>query len=237
MPPLLKLGAMALGPLISGIGGITQAAKARKLEKELSQLKRPEYQIPEELAQQQAMRQNLLFSQGPIQQYRQQLGESAAGTMYNQRQAAPSSAALLGAASMAQAGQDRGLRDIAQMQEQRFQQNLAGKEAADRTMAEQRIAKQQFDEIQPFYEQVAAKSADIQNLKKQSRDYFGQALSGIGDIAMAGAMGSFEDLNLFNKQNLSKAPILGFIGAPGIGGAFPLFDPTRMMSMLGKRGE
>ena len=75
--PALTLGAMALGSVLSGIGGISQAAKARKLEKDLSKLKRPEYQIPEEIAQQQAMRQNLLFSQGPIQQYRQQLGESA----------------------------------------------------------------------------------------------------------------------------------------------------------------
>ena len=227
----LKLGAMALGPLISGIGGISQAAKARKLEKQLEDLKRPEYNIPEEIAQQQAMRQNLLFSQGPIDQYREQLGESMAGTMYNQRQAAPSSAAMLGAASMSQATQDRGLRDIAGMQEQRFQTNLAGKEAADKAMAEQRITKQQFDEIQPFYEEVAAKSGDIRDLKTQSRDYFGQAISGIGDIAMAGALGSFKDLNLFNKNKMFKSPILGFSGMPS-GGGFPLFNPLSMMRGL-----
>lgn len=225
--PALTLGAMALGPILSGIGGISQAAKARKLEKDLSKLKRPEYQIPEEIAQQQAMRQNLLFSQGPIQQYRQQLGETAAASMYNQRQAAPGSAALLGAASMAQGTQNRGLRDIAGMQEERFQTNLAGKEAADKIMAEQRTNKQMFDEIRPFYEQVAAKSADIQNLKTQSRKYFSDMVSGIGDIAMGSALGSFDDLNLFNKKKLQRGPILGAIGSPM--GGIPLFDPTAMM--------
>lgn len=217
IPAGLKLGALGLQTLLGGIGGISQAAKARRLEKDLSKLKRPEYDIPEEVAQTQAMRQNLLFSQGPIDQYRQQLGESAASSLYNQRQAAPSSAALLGAASMTQGTQDRGLRDIAAMQDQRFQQNLSGKEAADRAMAEQRIAKQQFDEIQPFYEQVAAKSADIQNLKKQSRDYFSQAASGIGNIAMADAMGTFDEMNALNKQKFTVPPAMFFNRLSGLG--------------------
>lgn len=208
---LSGVGAAAqLGSSLYGIiQGIVDRRKGRKMYEE-SMANRPVYEIDPEAARRLGLRQSLLTSQpAAFRDLENDIFANQAGTIYNARQAAPGSAALLGTLGAAQADTNRALRASAMQESEDYQRRLAGLEAAQGGMAAERLRAFQLNEAMPYEEQ---RSLGLEMMGVGGENIY-RGLRSLG--GMAGQLAEAESENklvstLFGQlfQGRRKAPSL-----------------------------
>lgn len=193
--------------------GIGQLFKARQYRNQ-----RPTYQIPDEVGQQLGLRQQLLNARMPgAQQAEQNIQENQAANLYNQQQAVGDSASLLAANASGQGATNRAMRKLAMQEAQDEERRIRGLENAQRTMANYRDKAFKLNELDPYMEDAATRSAliegGIQNLS-----------TGFADIgAQAGSMYEAESMDNTYSDMLSDIK--------------NMFQQKRMMRMLNNTNQ
>lgn len=119
------------------ISGIKQQREGRRLMEEADRM--PGYNIAPEVQQRLGMRQTMLTARQPaFQDLENDIFANQAATVFNARQAAPGSAALLGTIGTAQAETNRALRDAARQEALAQEQRVGALEEAQMAMAKER---------------------------------------------------------------------------------------------------
>lgn len=120
------------------ISGIKQQREGRKLMEEADRM--PGYKIAPEVQQRLGMRQTMLTARQPAyQDLENDIFANQAATVFNARQAAPGSAALLGTIGTAQAETNRALRDAARQEAMSQEERVRALEGAQGAMADERF--------------------------------------------------------------------------------------------------
>lgn len=155
--PLMAIGAglgMAGSALQTGLG-LAQMLRARRYDTQ-----RPTYEIPQEIGNQLALRQQLLNARMPgARQMERNIAESQAAALTNAQQGASSSEELLAASAASQGSTNRALRDLQMREAQDYENRLRGLESAQNQMAAARDREFQINEMQPYMEDAATRAA------------------------------------------------------------------------------
>lgn len=209
--------------------GVAQLASARKYRME-----RPEYEIPQEISDQLGLRQQLLNARMPgARQAERNIREGQAQSMYNAQQAAGDSTSMLAAAAASQGTSNRAMRDLQIREAQDYENRVRGLERAQGTMAGYRDKEFMMNEMDPYQEASATRSAliegGIQNVSAALGDtsarlgkmYEAEQLTGLysnlfGSGAGNVAQGTVANMNagLMNAFNQAR-----FAGSGAMGGA------------------
>lgn len=203
--------------------GIAQMIKARQYRRE-----RPVYEIPEEIGNRLALRQQQLNARMPgARQMERNLAASAESARYNQQQGAQSSSELLAAAGATQGTTDRSLRDLQIREAQDYENRTRGLEGAQMAMAQARDKEFEINKMQPYMEDSATRAAltegGFQNLS-----------GGLASLsAQAGKM--YEANQLDNSYSdmldMVKAAFAAKSAAPGTDAATnPAMGPNNFMT-------
>lgn len=211
--------AFEIGSSLYGIvQGIADRTRGRRMF-ERAMANRPTYDIAPEAQARMGMRQATLnATPGAFRDLENDIFANQAGTIYNARQAAPGSAALLGVLGTSQAETNRALRQSAMQEDAAFQQRLSGLEAAQQGMIGERRFAYEQNELMPFQ----------QNLQ------MGASLMGVGGENIYGglrSMGStFGNLYSAEADNKVVSTLFGMFmknraRAPRMGGAIPTGSP------------
>lgn len=163
---LMAIGAglgMVNSALQTGLG-LAQLIKGGRMNPQ-----RPTYEIPDEVGAQLGLRQQLLNARmAGARGMERNLQESAATGMYNATQGAASSEDLLAAGAMSQGNTNRSLRDLQIREAQDYESRVQGLERAQMNMAGYKDKEFQMNEMDPYMEAAATKSAltsgGLQNL-------------------------------------------------------------------------
>lgn len=188
----------AVGSLFKTGLGIAQMIRGGRMKPV-----RPTYNRPEEIDQMLALRQATLNGRGAgAVRAEQNIAQSAAAGLNNMKQGAGSSASLMANAALGQANTNRQLNNLAAQEEMQYQQRLGGLEAAQQNMAQFKDKEFQINEMQPYQDAVATKSALMQGgltntyngltsagnmagkawyLQQQNPNYFNGGLMGLMD--------------------------------------------------------
>lgn len=193
-----------------GLGlGVAQLGKARSIRN-----KRPTYNIPEEYAQREGLRQNLLNSRSTAAKIAEGNINQAQATAINQAQnIAPSSSTALSLLGASQGTADRAFRNLSAQEEGFYDNRLRGLESAQMAMAQQKEKAFDVNEMQPYQEAVQMRSALTQGGLQNVSGSLGQ-LSGL-----AGGLFDMEAENqlvseLFKMAGGNRAPKLTPAAAP-----------------------
>jgi hypothetical protein len=194
-----------IGGILGGLGslfkiglGATQLARARRMN-----ATRPTYQIPEEVRRNQALAQTTLTGRTPYAaQQERNIYQSASTGLYNARQAATNSAALLSAGAATQGMTNRAMSGLAARESADYYNRLGNLQRQNQMMAGYRDKQFDINEMQPYYETMAARSAlmegGLQNL------YGG--ITGAGRVAGQGYM-----LNQMNPSLFGNGIAAGYM--------------------------
>lgn len=216
----------------TGIGQLTSARKYR--------MERPEYEIPQEIEQQLGLRQQLLNARMPgARAAERNIQEAQAQSMYGAQQAGSDSASLLAAAAGSQGTSNRSLRDLQIREAQDYERRVQGLERAQGVMAGYRDKEFQINQMDPYQEASATRSAliegGIQNISSALGDtsarlgkmYEAEQMSGLysnlfGLGAGQSAQGTVSAMNtgLMNAFNTAK-----MMGSSAGQGAFMMGQP------------
>ena len=157
---LMAIGAGlgAVNSLLQTGLGISQLMQARKYRTQ-----RPTYEMPEEIGNQLALRQQQLNARMPgARQMERNLAASAESARYNQQQGAQSSAELLAAQGATQGTTNRALRDLQISEAQDYERRTQGLERAQMNMANARDKEFHVNQMDPYMEDSATRSALIE---------------------------------------------------------------------------
>lgn len=130
------------------ISGIQQQRQGRRMLAEAEAM--PGYQTSPEARQRLGLRQTMLTAQAPaFQDLENDIFANQAATVFQARQAAPGSAALLGTVGTAQAETNRALRQAAQQEALLQEQRVQGLEAAQQAMQRENELAYQYNTFIP----------------------------------------------------------------------------------------
>lgn len=178
--------------LIQGIG---QRRQGRRLIQDASNA--PKYEIPQEIGQQLGLRQAMLNARQPaFQDLENDIFANQAASVFNARQAAPGSSALLGHIGTAQALTNKALRDAAMQESLQYEQRVRGLENAQTSMAKEREKAYQLNVYEPMI-----------------RDFYaGQDLMASGSENVMGGIRSLAGVagNLYQSEGENKTLSLLF---------------------------
>lgn len=156
MPLLPALGGgLAIGQgLFQGLLGLTQLFRGNRM-----QPKRPTYEISPEAQAGLAQRQTQLNARAAgAAQAEQNIYQNQAAAVNNASQGATDAQTLLAAAAGAQGTTNRALNQLQVAENQDYQQRLAGLEAQQANMTQQRDKAFQINEMQPFIDATNTKA-------------------------------------------------------------------------------
>lgn len=183
------LGMDVVSSLYGIISGIGQRRQGRQLLD--SALNAPKYEVPQELMQQVGLRQAQLNARNPaFQDLENDIFANQAATVFNARQAAPGSSAMLGVLGTAQASTNKALRDAAMQESLQYEQRLRGLEAAQSAVGQQREKAYLYNVFEPAQRNFQA----------------GQELMGVGQENVYGGLRSMAGMagNMFTSEMQNK---------------------------------
>jgi hypothetical protein len=216
--------ALQAGSSLYGIiQGIVDRRRGRRMYEE-AMANRPTYEMAPEIRQRLGLRQSLLTSQpAQFRDLENDIFANQAGTIYNARQAAPGSAALLGTLGASQADTNRALRAAAMQESEDYQRRLAGLESAQGAMAGERMKAFELNELAPFEEQ---RSLGLEMMNVGGENIYG------GLRTMSGTLGQLAEGESENKlvSTLFGQLFQGRRKAPSLRGLYsPFYDnPSNM---------
>lgn len=225
---LMAIGAGlgAAGSLLQTGLGLSQLLQSRKYRTQ-----RPTYEIPEEVGNQLALRQQQLNARMPgARQMERNLAASAESARYNQQQGAQSSSELLAAQGATQGTTNRALRDLQIAEAQDYERRTQGLERAQMNMANARDKEFQMNEMQPYLEDAATRSALIEGGFQNISGGLASAAAQVGKMYEADQMsGDFSELYNSIKQRLAQRRNERRVNTstmiPGIGEVFSGLNP------------
>ena len=209
---LAGLGAVGTGLDIASslygiISGIKQQREGRKLMAEAG--KAPGYEIAPEIGQRLGLRQTMLTARQPaFQDLENDIFANQAATVFNARQAAPGSAALLGTIGTAQAETNRALREAARQEAMTQEERVRALEAAQGAMAGEREKQYMYNVYDPQQQKLQL-GAEMMGYG-QGNVYGGlKALAGTaGNLYKAEAENSVVSTLFGQLMNRKRAPKL-----------------------------
>lgn len=194
------------------ISGIQQQRQGRRMLAEAEAM--PGYQTSPEARQRLGLRQTMLTAQAPaFQDLENDIFANQAASVFQARQAAPGSAALLGTVGTAQAETNRALRQAAQQEAMLQEQRVQGLEAAQQAMQRENELAYQYNTFIP----------------QQRKFEMGAGLMGAGQANVFGGIRSLAGTagNLFRAEAENSVVSTLFQQLMGQRGSAPNLPPQR----------
>jgi len=210
MPLLPALGGgLAIGQgVFQGLLGLTQLFRGNRMKPQ-----RPTYEISPEAQAGLAQRQSMLNARAPgAVQAEQNIYQSQAAAQNNQMQAATDAQTLLASAGASQGTTNRALNQLRTAEQQDYYQRLAGLEAQQANMTQQRDKAFQVNEMQPFIDATNTKAGLIEGGLSNIYGAMGDTSATLGKayLAQQGQGGLGGPIGQAMSGNIMPTPNINF---------------------------